>query len=81
MLNACRVVPENYYYMETIHGPKYGDYILVYNHVQLALKYTPLTNTHTKYLENLMKPYSFHKDKGELFFASKRPVPEHLLAL
>ena len=57
-------------YEVTWHGSA-DNFRLVYNHVQLALKYTRLTNTHTEYLAELMKPYAFCEDKGDRFPPSR----------
>lgn len=61
--------PEEYRYERNLHGHRH--YGLNYNHVQLALKYTRLTNTHPKYLAKLMKPYSFHKERDLFPFYEK----------
>lgn len=57
-VRKCRYVSKDHHqnFFEPYEFNNY--YVLVHNHVQLALKYTRLGNTHTRYLSKLMQPYS-----------------------
>lgn len=48
------------------YGWRHKEHRLVHNHVQLALKYTRLGDTGTAYLNKLMRPWSYGRDRWSM---------------
>ena len=57
---SCREPWDRHYLTSCYNKLNHSAYILVHNHVQLALKYTRLSDKNTEYRDALMKPYFFY---------------------